>query len=262
MESNRYDRLMLDYLGDAHIETGTVYYDAAYFRALVLRLLDDKVLSKYANELKANSQGPKMCSIASSARLCYLASKTVYPGISEHEKTDVKNGICHPHYDGYDGKDNVFYEFKCHELCSTSHDKLTKSYAPLLKEVYGIEAKDPADLTFADFGIKSVKGSIYKINFDFKQFLCHVFGILSIIREGTKKPRLQYVWVVPKKSKDEELQAFIEEMKEMIGGIFAEFGEIMVSHEGRKRKIGDLVDFGLDVLDAKEIDDFLLKSIE
>ena len=181
MKSEAYDKLLLETIGNNHIKNGTVYYDNTYYIQLVKKLAEDGILNKYCGELSSNSQGVKMCSIASSSRFCYLLSKGKYKEIDEYEKTDIKNGCCRPHYDGYSAKNHTFFEFKCHELCNESHHTLSDSYKPLLKNIFGIDSNDLTTLKFSDFALL-IEGnpSIYRINFDFKQFICHILGILSI----------------------------------------------------------------------------------
>ena len=136
MESSLYDELMIKTLGNAHIKDGTVYYDDAYESLLKESLKKYGLLERYKGELGRNSKGVKMCSIASSSRFCFLASKTIMREIDEHEKVDVRNGCCNPHFDGYSKRNNTFYEFKCHEFCerdgNISHTKITSmDYIPL-----------------------------------------------------------------------------------------------------------------------------------
>lgn len=264
MESCKYDQLLLRSIeSQKHIKENTVYYNDFYLRELVISMLDNHCLSNYIAELSTNSQGIKMCSIGSSSRLCYLASFNKYKGIKEREKTDIKNGCCKPHYDGYDPAANIFYEFKCHELCDgSSHYKLTDSYISLLMEYFDIN-KNPKDLIFSDlgdFGEKYNDKSIYKVNFDFKQFLCHVFGLFKVA-SLSKLTTLKYVWITPKLSSNKELQIFVNKIKEEIKHIFNHFSAIEINFNGRQTRIEKLIRFELDVCEINDIEDFVLKSI-
>lgn len=262
MKSSEYDLLMVKSLGEKHLKPSTVYYDDAYFGSLKNFLEKDGVLKEYAGELTANSKGIKMCSIASSSRFCYLSSKTIYKDITHHEKKDIKNDCCRPHYDGYSSKTNTYYEFKCHEFCDdSSHNRLSTSYTRLLKSVYDI-TEDPNQLRFSHFGMKiSDDPSIYEINFDFKQFLCHVFGILAAPKHPVK-PSLKYVWVVPDVSSDKHLQDFIKFIRDEINSIFSEFRNVEANYNGAKSKIDSLIDFSLDVVPCSKIPDFVLNSLK
>ena len=264
MNSKEYDQFILEIIGNKHIKEGTVYYDKDYLLSLVISLVNDDLLGKYAGELMENSQGIKMCSIASSSRLCYLASKELYKDIKEVEKTDIKNGCCHPHYDGYTSSLNafIFYEFKCHELCDgASHAKLSKSYMPLLKEYFDIEIDNLAFLKFSDFGFDyNNNGTIYDINFDTKQFICHILGILSQATQENKA-LLKYVWIIPGYGINPDLDRFIERIKEQIKIVFDGFSLTKVKYNGNILNLSDLIVFDLDVVPITNIKDFILESI-
>ena len=264
MESFKYDQLLLSSIeNQKFIKENTVYYNDYYLRELVISMLDNNCLSNYVGELSTNSQGIKMCSIGSSSRLCYLASFVKYTGIKEHEKTDIKNGCCRPHYDGYDPAANIFYEFKCHELCDgCSHYKLTDSYIPLLMEYFDI-SKNPKDLIFSDFGDFREEyndKSIYKINFDFKQFLCHVFGLFKVASLN-KLTTLKYVWVTPRLSLSEELQNFVNKIEAEIKHVFKCFSVKEINFNGKKITISKIIDFKLEVIEISDVEDFILKGL-
>lgn len=270
MKSNDYDQYLKGSLlktseSEKYLKPGTVYYNGKYLKKLLSSLVDNKCLNKYLNELSENSQGVKMCSIGSSSRLCYLASFSERFHFNEYEKTDIKNDCCRPHYDGYDENSHTFYEFKCHELCDGySHYKLSDSYKGLLKSYYGIEDAKPSDLKFSHFGISNNKfkdKSIYKINFDFKQFLCHVFGILaSTSREN--KASLKYVWVVPSLSYS-EVSNFVANIKEEINELFECFKKTEINFDDQRLAIEDLIDIRpIEIVEITEIKDFLLESLD
>ena len=264
---------MLACIDDNHVKKGTVYYDKTYFLALVSHLYDEQLLGKFHGELKPNSQGPKMCSIASSSRLCYLATKSVkkYQDVDEYEKTDVYNGICHPHYDAYSSKTNTFYEFKCHEMCDgVSHggEKLSDKYSSLLNEYFDVPIDiKPADLRFSDLDIEFEDNpSIYSLNFNLKQFICHILGLLSIASKNNKLT-LQYVWVVPSATENmsisdkEELKEYLERIEKQIRKIFDLFNNKKVNLAGNKITLNELIKIELDILPADEINDFILNNI-
>ena len=263
MTTNEYDHILVRTLGNKHIKDGTVYYDHAYTNALMKRLEKENLIDTYSKELKHNSQGVKMCSIASSSRFCYLTSHTILTDMDELEKTDVRNGCCHPNFDGYDSKSGTFYEFKCHEFCSTSHDKLTSlNYLPLLKDIFGIDCHNPKELRFSDFGLV-IKDDplINAINFDFKQFLCHIIGLLSVA-EKRNPPKLNYVWVVPREPDNEELNRFVDYIKGQIEDVFKQAGAMDVFVRGEKGKLREFVTFALGIVPANDIHDFVLEEVD
>ena len=262
MNSTKYDNLLLNEIGTTHIKYGTVYYDNLYFDLLKNKLSEDGLLDAYKNELKENSKGIKMCSIASSSRFCYIASKGVYKEMDEFEKDDISYGCCRPHYDGYSSSLNTFYEFKCHEFCNNSHDCLSESYNPLLKEVYDINISDPSKLRFSDFGIKVEDDPlINKINFDFKQFICHIFGIIAHIKNTNNKATLKYVWIIPSQTNDKELDDFIFLVKSQIDSIFKQFLDLTINLNNKKVKVKDLIILKCDIRPQSDFNDFILKEL-
>ena len=267
MESSLYDELMVKTLGNAHIKDGTVYYDDAYESSLKESLKKYGLLERYKGELGRNSKGVKMCSIASSSRFCFLASKTIMREIDEHEKVDVRNGCCNPHFDGYSKRNNTFYEFKCHEFCerdgNISHTKITSmDYIPLLKDIFNVDCSDPSKLRFSDLRI-SMSGDlmINKTNFDFKQFLCHIIGLMSIATK-TNKPTLHYVWITPYQPGNRELDDFVSFMDNQIDEIFLKTSELEVSNGKEKGKLKEFINFSCDIIPAVDIDDFVLEGIK
>ena len=263
MKSNKYDQLMIKTLGDSHIKKGTVYYDGDYENALKKELKKYGLLEKYKGELTQNSKGTKMCSIASSSRLCFLASRSIIRGKVELERTDIKNGCCNPHFDAYSNYGNEFFEFKCHELCSEKHSKLTSmKYIPLLKEVFGIECSDPKELKFSDFGLRIDNDPyINEINFDFKQFICHIFGLLSIAKK-TKKTKLTYIWITPYDPKNTELNDFIDFINNQIDNVFEQVSELTVHTKSESGKLREFIEFNCEIVSADDIPDFVLESID
>jgi len=90
-----------------------------------------------------------------------------------------------------DDNTHYFFEVKCHEIFDTSNHstvELSTAYLGVMKELLGIDAnankwetkggkiigKDSKPLSPEDFGLPESKH-----HFDFKQFLCHLMGILS-----------------------------------------------------------------------------------
>lgn len=261
MESKIYDQYILKTVGNKHIKKESVYYDTEYENALRKELEERGLTETFVKELTYNSEGLKMCSIASSARIGYLSSKSVFKSISHFEKTDIKNGCCVPNYDGYDELNNVFFEFKCHEICSTSHDVLSKSYKSLLKSIYKIDIDDPKDLRFSHFGIR-VDGDplINKINFDFKQFLCHMFGLLTKNAiKNNKKPTLHYVVFIPDYL-DEEITKFLNEIEELIVNVINQYWDLNVTTEIGNGKVKDFVNFKFEMVKVSSIKDTILES--
>ncbi len=131
---------------------------------------------------------PKMASVASSSRFCYLALRDGYKQFNNSEdiifehSCRIKGVNATANLDAYIPKANIYFEVKCHEIFSQHSIYLKKSYWNLL---YGQEndfgfsyAKcpdiDEFKIELCNFGIAKTK-----IRFDIKQFLCHLWGIAS-----------------------------------------------------------------------------------
>ena len=197
-----FDQLILESIDKSktHIKPETVYYDDDYYNQLVLELKERQLYKNYAKrELKETSKGSdkiKMCSVASSSRLCFLyfikdnmvtMEVSLNTGTSGNAQLDA-------------AKDTVFYECKCHEIFDnhdTDKNHLRLAYKKNLQKYFGIiyQEKDEnyCKLSLSDFGIEN-KESIYSLHFDMKQLLCHLFGIA---RNGGGT--LQYIFFTPKK---------------------------------------------------------------
>lgn len=145
---------------------------------------------------------PKMASVASSSRFCYLAlrdasiavfcEKEKQIGRFEFEKDlpvkDV-NGT-DPQIDAFAETERTvhFLEFKCHEVFDEHEKKLSDQYDPYL-ERWGIHRSSKA-IPFSEFGLEGIG------LFDLKQFLTHAVGVASYEANGKRKI-LSYVYFKP-----------------------------------------------------------------
>lgn len=197
-----FDKLILESINksNTHIKPKTFYYDDYYYKQLIFELKSRKLYESYVKrELKETSKGSgkiKMCSVASSSRLCFLYF------IKDNEVTmeDSLNTGTNGNAQLDAAKGTFFYECKCHEIFdnhNTDKNHLRISYKKNLKKYFGItyqeKDEDYCALTLCDFGISEDK-SIYDLHFDMKQLLCHLFGIA---RNGGGT--LQYIFFTPKK---------------------------------------------------------------
>lgn len=188
-----FDKLILNSVNNNHIQESSFYYDSIYTEELKRQLKKKGVFEKFEKrELKEVAPGKvKMCSVASSSRLCFLH-------FYEKENIDLECSLStgtkgNAQLDAVNG--SVFYECKCHEIFD-EHDHLSIAYKKNLIELFGIICNASEDgsfcnLTLKDFEINHNK-SIYQLSFDMKQFLCHLFGI-SKNGGGT----LQYIFFIP-----------------------------------------------------------------
>lgn len=193
-KKQNFDRLILNSVNNSHILTNEVYYDKTYKQQLINELTNRNIYEKFIKrELQEDKYGrTKMCSVASSSRLCFLlfgnTNGIIFesPLTTEHSSAQLDASL-----------DNTFYECKCHEIFD-SHDHLSLAYKNDLNKYFGInnikENKNYCDLFLSDFGLNG-NNSIYKLHFDVKQFLCHLFGLAH--NDGGI---LQYIFFTPKEA--------------------------------------------------------------
>ncbi len=154
---------------------------------------------------KGNVTPPKMASVASSSRFCYLALKDGAEAIGGtcevvFEKECKINGVggTAPQLDAYVASENIFVEAKCHEMFDKKTTVMRAAYQEyIISQKEGIGFNVPADLRvekgyfnipYAEFGFSKEFHS-----FDFKQFLCHLLGIAC----QRKPAKLVYLYFKP-----------------------------------------------------------------
>ena len=183
-----------------------VYYNNDEFARFCKEMKENysEIYNAYANGKGSELIGtpPKMASVASSSRFCYLALRDA--SITDIDK-DVKVGKTkfefekdlpvkvidgqNPQIDAfYDSEDSVyFFEFKCHEIFD-NHDKtLSRQYDKFLQK-WDIP-RDSDKIPSYEFG-----GQFQR--FDLKQFITHLTGISCHNCKGKKKI-FSYVFFEP-----------------------------------------------------------------
>jgi hypothetical protein len=174
------------------------------------------------SELKSQgNKPPKMASVASSSRFCYLALRTgaeLLGGsgnvVFEHEcPIDGVKGTA-PQMDAYIEKENMFVEVKCHEIFDVHKTALSKQYFELLfgktndfgfdyipKENmsdYEIDEKsNEFEIPFKKMGIQQPE------MLDVKQFICHLLGV-RCHKKQDEKATLVYLFFKPKVATETE----------------------------------------------------------
>jgi hypothetical protein len=146
---------------------------------------------------------PKMASVASSSRFCYLALRNGAQALGggctidfEHEcKIKGIKGTA-PQIDAYSPDGNIFIEVKCHEIFDKHTVSLSSQYSEwLFRKDTGFlspetaEAADQCSIPLSAFGINKEHTM-----FDIKQFLCHLMGIAS---QSAEKAELVYLFFKP-----------------------------------------------------------------
>ena len=219
-------------------------YDVYYNKEAYNKFISDMKTSKYnkfynqynhgkGSELKEKrNMPPKMASVASSSRFCYLALRDGYKQFNNSEdiifehSCRIKGVNATANLDAYIPKANIYFEVKCHEIFSQHSIYLKKSYWNLL---YGQEndfgfsyAKcpdiDEFKIELCNFGIAKTK-----IKFDIKQFLCHLWGITSQ-KDKDVPAKLVYLFFKPKMDLEFEriqVEKVFEELQAEIKNIFS-----------------------------------------
>ena len=205
-----------------------VYFNDLY-RENLINSMTEKQKENFKNEYnKYYGDRCKMCSVASSSRLCYLYFKDD-PDTQFEVAINNGNG-CNPHLDA---KDHDYYECKCHEIVKNHDIHLSYDvYSKLLKEIFNIEEFEVDDkgikLNYEMFGIKDAKLPIGKY-FDFKQFICHVIGLLTL-KDYPNYLGLQYIFFVPSQEqlKSKKLKDWYKTFKDFIDDLFEKFQTLKV----------------------------------
>lgn len=171
---------------------------------------------------------PKMASVASSSRFCYLALRDGtdalgVKGTVQFEKGCRIKGIegTAPQLDAHIPEGNIYIEAKCHEIFDSHTVNLKAKYWELIygeTNEFGFEVKDNA--LKGDFKISLSCFGIQKSNtrFDIKQFLCHLLGIASQ-KEADISATLMYLFFKPKTENIEYQKAIDEVFEDLIGEI-------------------------------------------
>ncbi len=231
-----FDQLILNSINNTHIIPDSVYFDEAYYEQLTKELKNKQLYEKYlTKELNEISPGfIKMCSVASSSRLCFLYfagdnNATMEVSLNTGTKGNAQLDAA---------KGNTYYECKCHEIFDnhdTDKNHLKLSYKKNLKKYFGINYQEKDEnyckLTLRDFGIPK-NMSIYDLRFDMKQFLCHLFGIAKN-GGGT----LQYIFFQPKKELMEKKSFCTEIYKKLEDEISAIWNSEIIKNMCNNNKI-------------------------
>lgn len=148
------------------------------------------------------------CSIASSARLCFLYfyDDILKDSLIELEKkmnNDLKKGG--PSYmDAYSSNGNIYYEAKCQEI-TDAKGLLSVSYkdSNLFKD-FGVDEnkitfkKNKIQFPISELGIQDIEDICYnKLTFDLKQLICHLIALAY--SDKTNNKTLQYLFFTPSK---------------------------------------------------------------
>ena len=219
-------------------EPYTDYYSREEFKVFV-----DEMESKY-NEIfkkydkcvgkemiEKDGVPPKMASVASSSRFCYLALRDGAQALGIGSKIEFEHkckitGIkspTHPQLDAYIEESNTYIEVKCHEIFDTHADiVMSKQYEEYICDMFKVQKEkyiegDKLVIPISEFGIKKKSNSkTDRTRFDVKQLLCHLFGVKSEMgKEKFQEATLMYLFFWPKSDAPEEEKQINEVFKEL-----------------------------------------------
>jgi hypothetical protein len=219
MNKTEFDKVILENLISKHGKEKFGYetnngrvYPLYYTKEEFEKFLTQAELPEYKGselEARANDKGnvtpPKMASVASSSRFCYLALKDGAEAIGGtgdvvfEKECKIKGvGGTAPQLDAYVASENIFVEAKCHEMFDKKTTVMRESYQEYIagkKEGIGFNVlvdlkveKGYFNIPYDDFGFTKEFHS-----FDFKQFLCHLLGIAC----QRKPAKLVYLYFKP-----------------------------------------------------------------
>lgn len=204
-EKNKFDEeISKSLMYKENMMRDNIYYNENYYNEVKEYLENKGLLKKYCLEVRKESNGKaRICSVASSARLClcYFWEK---PGINFEEKLPITKWKAS--FDAYDVNTNTYYECKCHEIFKSDFN-ISVEYKKPLNDNFNINNKDKTaiKLSYKDFeiGIEHKRGDLW---FDFKQFLCHLLALAkkntdrhpSSLLNKNEDFKLQYLFFIPK----------------------------------------------------------------
>lgn len=146
---------------------------------------------------------PKMASVASSSRFCYLAlrngAQALGGGKVEFEYDCPIEGIrgTAPQMDAHSAEGNIFIEVKCHEILDKHHIELSAQYRSWLTNLSkGFSLSIPESIEMSKIHLPLSLFNIHENSsmFDIKQLLCHLMGIAS---HPQKPATLVYLFFKP-----------------------------------------------------------------
>lgn len=181
---------------------------------------------------KYGKMPPKMASVASSSRFCYLALRDgvqefgIHGNILfEHECKITGISGNAPQLDAYIPEKNTYIEVKCHEIFDPHIIKLKNTYwnfffgesNPFGFDIMENPEQEYFSIPLSAFGIEKASSM-----FDIKQLLCHLLGISSQ-KEATAPASLVYLFFQPKVTSvtvQKEIDEVFAELQDEISKIF------------------------------------------
>ena len=207
------------------------YYSQEAFKAFLDKMKTDYIgfYDKYTDSpgnetIEKNDAPPKMASVASSSRFCYLALRNGFEkeGINKVEvekkcKINGMKGCVHANLDAFCKENNTYIEVKCHEIFDHHTIKMSGQYRKHLKEEFELEVdtedKSEVVIELEKFGVETPFS-----RFDIKQLICHLLGISSRMEED-EKATLMYLFFKPIPQSADERKMMAKVFDELEGEI-------------------------------------------
>lgn len=253
MNKKRFDELLkenvinssgTDFFGyDINGRSYPIYYNNCGFDNFVNQMKDcypscyEKYSQGAGNELisKKGRYGfvpPKMASVASSSRFCYLALRNSGEALGGKGKVDFEhecrisgiNDGTAPQMDAY-FSNNIFVEVKCHEIFDSHRIMLKAKYFDYVfgeENDFGFEpelkqSESPFEIPLSKFNIEKNTAML-----DIKQLICHLLGVKSH-KNPNETATLVYLFFKPKAASAEtakEIDGVFEDLKNEIEIVF------------------------------------------
>ena len=124
-----------------------------------------------------NHSNYKICSISSSARLCFIR----FYNEGAHFEISLPNPV-RGNAAQLDAKlENTYFECKSQEVINGEKERLRKSYKKLLETEFGVKnitiVKNTLSFNLKDMGIEEFDGEYDKTHFNIKQLFTHLLAI-------------------------------------------------------------------------------------
>lgn len=215
-----------DFGYDINGQNYDLYYANSCFKTFV-EDMEKNYLQHYTkydkgkgSELESHDgKPPKMASVGSSSRFCYLALRDVV-GVEFEKSCSFQRGGTPPQLDAYIPQEycDIFVEVKCHEIFDSHKIKMKNKYLTHFKEnnifpdiaSNAIEGEEEFTAPLSLFGIDKESS-----HFDVKQFICHLLGIAA--NTGKKPAKLVYLFFIPD-VEDEQTKKEIKEFFDLLQG--------------------------------------------
>ena len=184
------------------ISNGTRYYfNNENYGEPLKKCFDILNIKSYEFRKIGNYNNLKICSVSSSARLCFLYllnRKNIEFEVKLHNPTQ-KDHFASAQLDAKEG--NIYYECKCQEILYYKERSIKAAYKPFLEKYFGIHNlmlnnDNTLSLDLNSCGIELNK-SDNKLRFDLKQVFTHSIAISEKHRDKNDYVKLQYIFFTP-----------------------------------------------------------------